>query len=48
MRARWTSAASWRYGDELEALNGQPFEGVVVKGQGFSFKVINKYYDSKK
>jgi len=37
-----------RYGDELEAHNGQPFEGVVVKGQGFSFKVMNKYYDSKK
>lgn len=37
-----------RYGDELDALNGQPFEGVVIKGQGFSFKVMNKYYDSKK
>jgi len=32
----------------LERLNGVPFEGVVVQGPTFSFKVINRYYDSKK
>lgn len=28
--------------------NGHPFEGVVVKGEDFSFKIINLNYDSKK
>jgi RNA ligase (TIGR02306 family) len=37
-----------RYDEELVEIDGQSFEGVVVKGHGFSFKVINKYYDSKK
>jgi RNA ligase (TIGR02306 family) len=37
-----------KYGTELEKVNGQPFEGVVIKGKDFSFKVINKHYDSKK
>lgn len=27
---------------------GEPFEGVVIKGPGFSFKVINKHYDMNK
>jgi RNA ligase (TIGR02306 family) len=31
-----------------ETVDGKPFEGVVMKGDGFSFKVINKHYDSKK
>lgn len=37
-----------KYSDELEQLNGNLFEGVVIKGKDFSFKVINKFYDSKK
>lgn len=37
-----------KYDEDLAEINGQPFEGVVIKGEGFSFKVINKYYDSKK
>ena len=37
-----------KYDEDLVEINGQPFEGVVIKGKGFSFKVINKYYDSKK
>lgn len=37
-----------KYSDDLEKLNGEFFEGVVIKGDGFSFKVINKYYDSLK
>lgn len=28
--------------------DGLPFEGVVIKGKNFSFKVINRWYDSKK
>lgn len=37
-----------KYDTNLEKVNDQPFEGVVVKGKDFSFKIINKYYDSKK
>lgn len=37
-----------KYDEGLDKVNGQPFEGVVVKGTDFSFKVINKHYDSKK
>jgi RNA ligase (TIGR02306 family) len=37
-----------KYDSGIEALDGQPFEGVVIKGDGFSFKVLNKFYDSKK
>jgi RNA ligase (TIGR02306 family) len=37
-----------RYDSELEAINGEPFEGVVVRGKFGSFKVVNKHYDSKK
>lgn len=34
--------------DKAESLDGVPFEGVVIVGDGFSFKVINKNYDSRK
>lgn len=37
-----------RYDEELEKINGQPFEGCVVKGKDFSFKIINKHFDSLK
>lgn len=37
-----------KYGDELSEVNGNPFEGVVINGNNFSFKVINKLYDSQK
>lgn len=37
-----------KYDHVLETIDGKPFEGVVVKGNGFSFKIINKHYDSKK
>lgn len=35
------------YDNELDELYGQPFEGVVVNGNNFSFKIINKHYDAK-
>lgn len=34
--------------EKVEDLFGLLFEGVVVTGEGFSFKIINLYYDSKK
>lgn len=37
-----------KYDEQLDKVNGHPFEGVVVKGADFSFKIINKHYDSKK
>jgi RNA ligase (TIGR02306 family) len=37
-----------KYDEELETVNGVPFEGVVINWKGGSFKVINKKYDSKK
>jgi RNA ligase len=38
-----------KYATGLEAIDGQPFEGVVIKlKSGSSFKVINYLYDSKK
>tara|TARA_R100001163_G_C5068510_1_gene209044 strand:+ start:15793 stop:16809 length:1017 start_codon:yes stop_codon:yes gene_type:complete len=37
-----------KYSKEIKKLNGKPFEGVVIKGSNFSFKVINKNYDSLK
>jgi len=37
-----------KYDEELTELNGKSFEGVVIVGVGFSFKVINKHYDSLK
>jgi RNA ligase (TIGR02306 family) len=33
---------------ELESGKKIPFEGVVIKGPTFSFKVINKHYDMRK
>lgn len=37
-----------KYATGITKINGKPFEGVVMKGKNFSFKVINKDYDSKK
>ncbi len=36
------------YAEDIDKLNGQPFEGVVIKHSKGSFKVINLFYDSKK
>lgn len=33
---------------EMDSLNGKMFEGVVIVGDSFSFKVINLKYDEKK
>lgn len=37
-----------KYDEELTTINDNPFEGVVVNGDDFSFKIINKTYDSNK
>lgn len=37
-----------KYSNILTSVNGKPFEGVVIQHRYGSFKVINKYYDSKK
>lgn len=37
-----------KYSTGCDKIAGQPFEGVVIKGDTFSFKIINKNYDSKK
>lgn len=37
-----------KYSTKLTKLNGKMFEGVVVQHKNGSFKIINKYYDSKK
>ena len=37
-----------KYCEDMTELNGKPFEGVVIQHRNGSFKVINKYYDSKK
>jgi len=37
-----------KYSVGITELNGKPFEGVVVQHAKGSFKIINKYYDSKK
>lgn len=38
-----------KYDEELTEINGEPFEGVVIKlPDGGSFKVINKHYDARK
>jgi RNA ligase (TIGR02306 family) len=37
-----------RYSEELETIDGQPFEGVVINHAGGSFKVINLHYDARK
>lgn len=43
-----TRELAQRYTQDLEALNGQPFEGVVLQGDFGSCKCINKKYDSLK
>jgi len=37
-----------KYEEDINEINGKPFEGVVINWAGGSFKVINKNYDSKK
>jgi len=37
-----------KYSTGITEINGKPFEGVVVQHANGSFKIINKYYDSKK
>jgi len=37
-----------KYSTGIKQLNGKSFEGVVVKTNKTSFKIINKHYDSKK
>jgi len=37
-----------KYDNQLETLFGVPFEGVVVRGKDFHFKIINKHYDMRK
>jgi len=37
-----------KFSEELIEINGNPFEGVVLQGEKESFKIINKFYDSKK
>lgn len=37
-----------KYDRDLKKVDGQPFEGVVIKHAGGSFKIINKWYDSEK
>lgn len=37
-----------KYCEDMTELNGKLFEGVVIQHFGGSFKIINKYYDSKK
>jgi len=37
-----------KYSTGITELNGKPFEGIVVQHSKGSFKIINKYYDSKK
>ena len=36
------------YDEKLKKYQNNYFEGVVIKGQGFSFKVVNKWYDENK
>jgi RNA ligase (TIGR02306 family) len=43
-----TSELIKKYSEDLEKIDGKNFEGCVFKGDSFSFKVINKHYDSKK
>lgn len=37
-----------KYSTDSKRVMGNAFEGVVIKGASGSFKVINKFYDSKK
>ena len=32
----------------IDGIDGKMFEGVVIKGEDFSFKIMNLYYDSNK
>lgn len=43
-----TPALIKKYDEELEKIDGKYLEGVVIKGKDFSFKAINKFYDSLK
>lgn len=43
-----TSELIKKYDEELKIINNQSFEGIVINGSNFTFKVINKEYDSKK
>jgi RNA ligase (TIGR02306 family) len=36
------------YSSDIKTLNNLPFEGVVVKTEKTSFKIINKHYDAEK
>jgi len=47
-RAPLTKELIHKYDEELEELFGVGFEGVVMKHSTGSFKVINKFYDSRK
>lgn len=42
-----TPALIRRYSEELETINGQPFEGVVVNHANGSFKIISLAYDTR-
>ncbi len=37
-----------KYSEELETVDGKPFEGVVVQWAGGSFKIINLHFDQRK
>jgi len=37
-----------KYSSEIDKIDGKPFEGVVVKHAGGSFKIINLQYDERK
>lgn len=37
-----------KYEEDLELVDGQAFEGVVINWSGGSFKVLSKWYDSRK
>ena len=48
-RAILTPELIKKYSEDLESIDGKPFEGCVFKeSNGNSFKVLNKFYDSKK
>lgn len=36
------------YDEGVSTINGNSFEGVVINGKGFTFKIINKHYDAAK
>jgi RNA ligase (TIGR02306 family) len=37
-----------KYSQDVERINDKPYEGVVVQGDKFSFKILSHYYDSLK